>query len=127
MSVLFDNLIVMGNEGDRRIGKRVAEWRGRRGLSQAQLAGFVESPQGAVPQISKREISTAVLVDDGQTVVIGGVYEFSSRQDLTKVPFLGDLPLLGNLFKTTNKQSAKAELLIFVSPKVLAVTGKTAR
>jgi type IV pilus assembly protein PilQ len=92
-----------------------------------QLAGFVESPQGAVPQISKREISTAVLVDDGQTVVIGGVYEFSSREDLTKVPFLGDLPLLGNLFKTTNKQSAKAELLIFVSPKVLAVTGKTAR
>ena len=66
-------------------------------------------------------------MDDGQTVVIGGVYEFSSREDLTKVPFLGDLPLLGNLFKTTNKQSAKAELLIFVSPKVLAVTGKTAR
>ncbi|MBK9495372.1 MAG: type IV pilus secretin PilQ [Xanthomonadales bacterium] len=92
-----------------------------------QLAGFVQSPQGAVPQISKREISTAVLVDDGQTVVIGGVYEFSSREDLTKVPFLGDLPLLGNLFKTTNKESAKAELLIFVSPKVLAVTGKTAR
>ncbi len=92
-----------------------------------QLAGFVESPQGAVPQISKREISTAVLVDDGQTVVIGGVYEFSSREDLTKVPFLGDVPLLGNLFKTTNKQSAKAELLIFVSPKVLAVTGKSAR
>lgn len=92
-----------------------------------QLSGFVQSPQGAVPQISKREISTAVLVDDGQTVVIGGVYEFSSREDLTKVPFLGDLPLLGNLFKTTNKESAKAELLIFVSPKVLAVTGKTAR
>jgi type IV pilus assembly protein PilQ len=40
---------------------------------------------------------------------------------------LGDVPLLGNLFKTTNKQSAKAELLIFVSPKVLAVTGKSAR
>jgi len=74
-----------------------------------------------VPQITKRKITTAVLVDSGQTVVIGGVYEFKSREDLTKVPFLGDLPGLGNLFRTKSKSSSKAELLVFVTPKILQV------
>ena len=76
---------------------------------------------GLVPQISKREISTAVLVDDGQTVVIGGVYEFTDRTSIAKVPFLGDLPFLGNLFKKKGRQKDKAELLIFITPKVLSV------
>jgi len=51
--------------------------------------------------------------------VLGGVYEFSSRKDLTKVPFLGDVPALGNLFRSTTTTSNKAELLIFVTPKIL--------
>ncbi len=76
---------------------------------------------GLVPQIDKREISTAVLVDDGQTVVIGGVYEFTDRTSLAKVPFLGDIPFLGNLFKKKGRQKDKAELLIFITPKVLSV------
>ena len=76
---------------------------------------------GQVPQINKREITTAVLVEDGQTVSIGGVYEFRDRSDLTKVPFLGDLPILGNLFKKRGRDREKAELLIFVTPKVLRV------
>ena len=76
---------------------------------------------GSVPQINKREITTAVLVEDGQTVSIGGVYEFTERSDLSKVPFLGDLPILGNLFKRRGKEREKAELLIFVTPKVLRV------
>lgn len=76
---------------------------------------------GDVPQLSKREVTTAVLIDDGQTVVIGGVYEFSNRSDVTKVPFLGDLPIIGNLFKTKGRAKSKAELLIFVTPKVLQV------
>ena len=76
---------------------------------------------GSVPEINKREITTAVLVEDGQTVSIGGVYEFSDRSDLTKVPFLGDLPILGNLFKKRGRSKEKAELLIFVTPKVLRV------
>ena len=80
------------------------------------LAGY-----GQVPQISKREINTAVLVEDGQTVVIGGVYEFTDRSDLSKVPFLGDIPFLGNLFKKKGRSKEKAELLIFITPKVLAV------
>ena len=62
-----------------------------------------------------------VAGDDGQTVVVGGVYEFRSREDATKVPFLGDIPFLGNLFKKKGRNSEKAELLIFVTPKVMRV------
>src|SRR5690606_8962116 len=76
---------------------------------------------GQVPQINKREITTAVLVEDGQTVSIGGVYEFRDRSDIAKIPFLGDLPILGNLFKKRGRDREKAELLIFVTPKVLRV------
>lgn len=75
-----------------------------------------------VPSLSKREVSTAVLVDNGQTVVVGGVYEFRSRDDMSKVPFLGDVPVLGNLFRTKGKTREKAELLIFVTPRVLQTT-----
>jgi len=76
---------------------------------------------GTVPEINRREINTAVLVDDGQTVVIGGVYEFSDRNSISKVPFLGDIPFLGNLFKKRGRSKSKAELLIFVTPKVMRV------
>lgn len=96
-------------------------------MKKDELAGFTASPVGDIPLISKREINTAVLVDNGQTVVIGGVYEFTSREDLRKVPFLGDMPVLGNLFRTKRNGTEKAELLIFVTPKVLAVSGRSAR
>jgi len=76
---------------------------------------------GSVPLISKRNVTTAVLIDDGQTVAIGGVYEFADRASLSKVPFLGDLPVLGNLFKMRGRDKEKAELLIFVTPKVMRV------
>ncbi|WP_141453981.1 type IV pilus secretin PilQ family protein [Pseudoxanthomonas sp. z9] len=81
---------------------------------------------GSVPEIAKREINTAVLVDDGQTVVIGGVYEFTDRTSIAKVPFLGDIPFLGNLFKKKGRSKEKAELLIFVTPKVLRVAPQQA-
>jgi type IV pilus assembly protein PilQ len=88
-----------------------------------ELDGFVSAGSfGDVPQIAKREVNTAVLVDDGQTVVIGGVYEFSDTTDLSKVPFLGDLPVIGNLFRNKSRAKSKAELLIFVTPKVMRVT-----
>lgn len=86
-----------------------------------EVEGFVNTSIGDVPQIAKREVNTAVLIDDGQTVVIGGVYEFANRQDVSKVPFLGDIPFLGNLFKTKGRSKSKAELLIFVTPKVIRV------
>ncbi|TDK23299.1 type IV pilus secretin PilQ [Luteimonas aestuarii] len=92
-------------------------------LKKDEIEGFVNVGQnlGSVPQINKREITTAVLVEDGQTVSIGGVYEFRDRSELSKVPFFGDLPILGNLFKNRGRNREKAELLIFVTPKVLRV------
>ncbi len=92
-----------------------------------EVAGFVSTSIGDVPQINKRELNTAVLVENGQTVVLGGVYEFKSREDLQKTPFLGDLPLLGNLFKTKQSSAEKAELLIFVTPKILRQRGADKR
>ena len=86
-----------------------------------EVKAFVSTPSGDVPQIAKREVSTAVLVDNGQTVVIGGVYEFKNRSDISKIPFLGDVPVLGGLFKKKGKSIEKAELLIFVTPRVLQV------
>jgi type IV pilus assembly protein PilQ len=72
-----------------------------------------------VPSIDTREISTQVLVNDGQTVVLGGILETERRDSETKVPYLGDVPVLGRLFKTTRKENDKRELLIFVTPKIL--------
>ena len=92
------------------------------GVKKDELDGFVDlGTFGSVPQIAKREVNTAVLIDDGQTVVIGGVYEFSDSTDVSKVPFLGDIPFLGNLFRNKNRSKSKAELLIFVTPKVMRV------
>ncbi len=82
---------------------------------------------GSVPELARREINTAVLIEDGQTVVIGGVYEFSDRSSIAKVPFLGDIPFLGNLFKKKGRSKEKAELLIFVTPKVLRVAERQHR
>lgn len=74
-----------------------------------------------VPSLTKRSITTGVMVDSGDTVVIGGVYEFRNREDISKLPWLGDVPVLGNLFKKRGKSHSKAELLVFVTPRVLQV------
>jgi type IV pilus assembly protein PilQ len=70
--------------------------------------------------IDTKHVKTQVMVENGGTVVIGGIFEQSDREDVTKVPFLGDVPYLGNLFKTRNKTSNKTELLIFITPKVIS-------
>ncbi|HEU5137822.1 MAG TPA: type IV pilus secretin PilQ [Steroidobacteraceae bacterium] len=72
-----------------------------------------------VPSIDTREITTSVIVNDGQTVVLGGILETERRETVKKVPYLGDVPVLGRLFKTTGKTNNKDELLIFVTPKIL--------
>ncbi len=72
-----------------------------------------------IPSIDTREITTQVLVNDGQTVVLGGILETERRETEKKVPYLGDVPVLGRLFKTTGKIQNKDELLIFVTPKIL--------
>jgi type IV pilus assembly protein PilQ len=72
-----------------------------------------------VPSIETREISTQVLVNDGQTVVLGGILQTTQREDDTKVPYLGDIPVLGHLFKSTAHKDDKDELMIFITPKIL--------
>jgi type IV pilus assembly protein PilQ len=90
-------------------------------LQKDDLSGYINTGAGQVPQIATREVTTAVLVEDGQTVVVGGVYEFKDQNSMSKVPFLGDIPILGNLFKNRNHTKSKAELLVFVTPKVIRV------
>ena len=72
-----------------------------------------------VPSIDTNEVSTQVLVANGDTVVLGGIFESEHRDDVTSVPFFGDLPYLGRLFKNTSVDSTKQELLVFVTPKIL--------
>ena len=72
-----------------------------------------------IPSIDTREVTTQVLVNNGDTVVLGGIYEQITRNEVDKVPFLGDLPLIGYFFKHTLESDEKRELLIFVTPKIL--------
>jgi type IV pilus assembly protein PilQ len=72
-----------------------------------------------VPSIDTREIVTQVLVNDGQTVVLGGILETERRDAENKVPYLGDIPVVGRLFKRTTTTDNKDELLIFVTPRIL--------
>jgi type IV pilus assembly protein PilQ len=74
---------------------------------------------GFVPSIDTREITTQVLVNDGQTVVLGGILETERRDTVNKVPFLGDVPGLGFFFRSKGRTDNKDELLIFVTPKIL--------
>lgn len=74
---------------------------------------------GQVPSIDTRSINTQVTINDGQTVVLGGIYEVTSRDDISKVPFFGDIPWIGNLFKTKSKSNDKVELLIFITPHIV--------
>jgi type IV pilus assembly protein PilQ len=71
------------------------------------------------PSIDTQRVTTQVLVSNGETAVLGGIYEQTERNDVDKVPFFGDLPVMGNLFKRKTVQTDKTELLIFVTPKVM--------
>jgi type IV pilus assembly protein PilQ len=85
-------------------------------VGRATAAGFA---------IDTKHVKTQVLVENGGTVVIGGIFEQTDRDDVTKIPFLGDVPVLGNLFKTRTKSSSKTELLIFLTPKVVTERSAT--
>lgn len=80
-------------------------------VGQSTAAGFA---------INTKHIKTQVLVQNGGTVVIGGIFELNESENDTKVPFLGDLPYVGNLFKSKGKTSNKQEMLVFITPKVLS-------
>jgi type IV pilus assembly protein PilQ len=75
-----------------------------------------------VPSIDTKNVVTQISVNNGDTAVIGGIYEEQIRNDVTQVPWLGNIPLLGYLFKQTGKSSEKVELLVFLSPRIIKDT-----
>lgn len=77
------------------------------------------APAGGQPSINTRKLKTNILVENGQTIVLGGVYEMNKSKQVTRVPFLGSLPIIGNLFKQTLTVDHKSELLIFITPKII--------
>ncbi len=74
---------------------------------------------GGIPSIDTKTLKTSVLVDNGETAVLGGIFETVVRTDVTKVPVLGDIPFIGNFFKRTQRQQDKTELLIFITPRII--------
>jgi type IV pilus assembly protein PilQ len=75
-----------------------------------------------IPSIDTKKVLTQILVDDGETAVLGGIYEQTSRVDTEKVPFFGDIPFVGRLFKHDSRVDDKIELLIFITPKIIKDT-----
>jgi len=72
------------------------------------------------PAIDTKNVQTQVLVENGGTVVLGGIYEQRDRTTVTKIPFFGDLPVVGNLFKNTASIRDRTELIIFITPRVIS-------
>jgi type IV pilus assembly protein PilQ len=72
-----------------------------------------------IPPINRQEVKTRILVDNGETIVLGGIYEQTKTNNVTRVPFFGDLPLVGFLFRRKAESDDKSELLIFVTPKIV--------
>jgi type IV pilus assembly protein PilQ len=88
-------------------------------VTKDSVGAIIDTGTGSVPSIDTRSVQTQVLVDNGQTVVLGGIYETETNEAQTKVPYLGDIPWVGALFRSTRVVSNKSELLIFVTPKIL--------
>lgn len=75
--------------------------------------------------IDTKHIKTQILIENGGTVVIGGIFEMEETNQENKIPFLGDVPVVGNLFKSKTKESTKREMLVFITPKVISDRGPT--
>lgn len=88
-------------------------------ITQDTRGDTVQTATGQAVAIDTQEIGTQVLVDNGETIVLGGIYQQQTVSSESKVPFLGDIPYMGNLFKSTSDFSEKQELLIFVTPRVV--------
>jgi type IV pilus assembly protein PilQ len=90
-------------------------------INQDSVGEFVPSGTGGlIPTIDTTELTTQVLVGNGETVVLGGVFKTEEITQVQKVPFLGDIPYLGTLFKSTANKSSKNETLIFITPRILS-------
>ncbi|CAM3777984.1 type IV pilus secretin PilQ [Rheinheimera salexigens] len=88
-------------------------------ITQNTRGETVQTPTGPATAIDTQEIQTQVLVDNGETIVLGGIYQQQILSTTSKVPLLGDIPYLGRLFKSTSEINEKNELLIFVTPKII--------
>lgn len=73
-----------------------------------------------IPSIDTKRVTTQIAVNNGETAVLGGIFEEVQRDDVTKVPLLGDIPVIGNVFKTTTRTNDKTELLIFITPRIIS-------
>ncbi|MGD8742805.1 MAG: type IV pilus secretin PilQ, partial [Granulosicoccaceae bacterium] len=88
-------------------------------ITQDTVGTLVQLLGSSVPSIDTQEVTTQVLIDNGETVVLGGVYKRDKSKFVDRVPFFGDLPYVGFLFKSTTEKDEKQELLIFVTPKIV--------
>ena len=92
-------------------------------VTKDSIAGF----QDGSPIVNTRRVSTKVIVNNGDTAVLGGIYEETVTDSTDKVPLLGDAPVIGNLFKRTNRGTVKQELLIFLTPRILSDAAGTVK
>ncbi|UCC68150.1 MAG: type II and III secretion system protein, partial [Armatimonadota bacterium] len=83
-------------------------------------------PQTGLPVLSTRQTGTTVRVKDGETVMIGGLTQRQSEERVTKIPILGDLPLIGGLFRSRGKSSVSSDLVVFITPHILTSEGRLA-
>jgi len=88
-------------------------------VTQDRPGNVVKTGSGEAVAINTQRIDTQVLVNNGQTVVLGGIYQHSVTDAVDKVPLFGDLPLIGSLFRRSYQNIAKSELLIFVTPTIV--------
>ncbi len=109
LTSLIDRALT-GNLDLRQAMARVREARARRGITQADR----------FPIIDTTELVTQVLVDNGETIVLGGVFQLQDLTSVTKTPYLGDIPYLGRLFRRTTQSKEKTETLIFITPRILS-------
>ena len=90
-------------------------------MNQDSVGELVPSGNGGlIPTIDTTELTTQVLVGNGETVVLGGVFENDESITVEKVPLLGDIPYVGRLFKSTANRQEKTETLIFITPRILS-------
>ncbi|MFQ3550324.1 MAG: type II and III secretion system protein, partial [Armatimonadota bacterium] len=88
------------------------------------VTGYLKTQAGDYPQISTRQAKTTVAVKSGSTLAIGGLIREEELKNSTKVPFLGDIPVLGNLFKHSKTTKDRTELVIFLTPKIVSVSNE---
>lgn len=111
------------------ISLKITPWVGANGDITATIQPEVSSVTGitadGLPQISRRKANTIIRVKDGDTIVIGGLTQHSKNSSVQSTPILGDIPILGNFFRTTKVTSSETELLIFITPKILSIDGQS--